>query len=57
MLFTKSIPTTEETSDTDFSQKEMGKSDVSGAGVGAIGGSVAGSVGSAVEQVIDRVWP
>lgn len=35
----------------------MGKSDVSGAGVGAIGVSVAGSVGSAVEQVIDRVWP
>lgn len=57
MLFTKSIPTTEETSDIDFSQKEMGKSDVSGAGVGAIGVSIAGSLGSAVEQAIDRVWP
>lgn len=48
MLFTKSIPTTEETSDTDFSWKEVGKSDVSGAVGGAAGGAIVGSLAGGV---------
>lgn len=63
------VTATEETSEEDFSWKEVGKSDVSGAvggaggvgaipeaGVGAFSGSVAGSVGAAVEQIIDILW-